>query len=190
MLLKSFGNQILAAALGMALSAGVAPAQVSPQPRASVSSPRGSAAPDKKKDRSTPGATFRLSRSYEGPGRFDFIITDGEEAVISGAYTVDQVKGFRDIMAAARAFALTDEAVGNGEPQTTRFFDDENDALIIDVMKFESQSQLFITYETQSGRITVEGGTLDRREKKEAGFFYDLLSKVELELKKQTPPQK
>ncbi|HVF91331.1 MAG TPA: hypothetical protein VNH22_14790 [Blastocatellia bacterium] len=190
MLLKSFGNQILAATVGIMLSAGIASAQISPKSQANGPPARGSAASDKKKNKPTQGATFRLAGSYEGPGRFDFIITDGEESVISGSYTVDQVKSFRDVMAEARAFALTDEGVGNGEPQTTRFFDEENDALIIDVMKFESRSQLFITYETQSGRITVEGGTLDRREKKEAGFFYDLLAKVELELKKQAPPSK
>ncbi|HYP28651.1 MAG TPA: hypothetical protein VE262_18210 [Blastocatellia bacterium] len=178
MLLKSFSKQLAAALAGLLLS-GVC-----------LAAPSGLQARAQRNKRPNPGANFRLAASKQTPGTFDLMISDGEEAVISGSFTSDQVKNFRDVMAEARAFALTEEGVGNGEPQTTRFYNEESAALIVDVMKFESQSQFFLTYETEIGRITVEGGTLDRKDKKEAGLFYDLLSKLELELKKQAPAPK
>jgi len=190
MLLKTLGRQLAAASLGLVISTAGIAAQAGRQPHAGASKPAAPHATDKKKNRTTPGANFRLTVSREDPGRFNLLVSDGEEAVISGSHTVEQVKNFRDVLAEARAFALTEEASGGNEPQTTRFFNDEDDALIIDVMKFENQSQFFITYETEIGRITIEGGTVDRREKKEAGLFYDLLSKVEAELKKQAPAPK
>lgn len=189
MLLRTFSRQLAAASIGLLISAGGITAQTS-QAGAGNSKASTSRATARKKARSTSGATFRFTGSKDAPGRFNFLISDGEETVVSGSHTIEQIKNFRDIMAEARAFALTDEASGGNEPQTTRFFNEEDDGLVIDVMKFENQSQFFITYETDIGRITVEGGTLDRREKKEAGLFYDLLSKVETELKKQTPAPK
>ena len=187
MLLKFFGKRTLAASAGLLLASacvGVDPSVHAMAAKATASDP---AVQSKRKKRATPGANFRLTASTEGPGRFNLYISDGEETVVSGSFSSDQIKNFRDVMEEARSFALTDEAVGKGEPQTTRFFNDEDDALIIDVMKFENQSQVFVTYETEVGRITVEGGTLNRQEKKEAGLFYDLLSKVEQELKKLPP---
>src|SRR5688572_14078440 len=156
MLLKIFEKRTLTASAGLLLAivcVGADPSVDAMTAKARASDP---AVQNKRNKRSTPGATFRLTGSTEGPGRFNLYISDGEETVISGSFSSDQIRNFRDVMAEARSFALTEEAVGKGEPQTTRFFNEEDNALIIDVMKFENQSQVFITYETEIGRITVE----------------------------------
>lgn len=124
------------------------------------------------------GETFRLTRSLESQSVFDLIIAGDEERVVSRQFSLKELQLIRDIMDEARRFAFSDEAVGKSEPLTTRLSSDEMQGFAIDVIKFEAQSQFYITLAAQGGLITVDAGAVRRDEKKEEGFFFDLLSRI------------
>jgi hypothetical protein len=86
---------------------------------------------------------------------------------------------FRQVLIEARKFALTEEEVGKGTPKTTRIASSSQPSLIIDITKLDDQSQLFITYTTDVGHITIKAGRVQRGIRREYGLFYQLLSRVE-----------
>lgn len=134
---------------------------------------------DKGPIKSPLGETFSISPSLESPANFNLIISDGEERVISGEFSVEKLQIIREILNEAKTFAFSEEAVGKGDPLTTRFSSDQVRGFVVDVSKLENQSQFYITLKTQSGLITVEAGAIRRNEKKGEGFFFDILSRVE-----------
>lgn len=99
--------------------------------------------------------------------------------MVSGQVTPQQLQLFRAIMKEAATFAFTEEGAGATEPITTRFSTELERAFQVDVMKFEDRSHFFINVKTETGRITVDGGTVRRSDKTETGFFFEILSQLD-----------
>lgn len=135
-------------------------------------------------------ATFSLSQSSEDRTQFNLIISESEEQSVSGLFSIQQLKILQAIMAEAEKFSLTQEGAGTDKPNTIRFYDKQEKAFIVDVQKLGNRSQFFFTLETEIGRVTVNAGAINRSNKREEGFFFILLDKVEAEIAKvsrQTP---
>lgn len=129
--------------------------------------------------KSSLGETFAISPSLESPTNFNVVISDGDERVISGEFSLEKLQMIREIMNEAKTFAFSEEAVGKGEPITTRFSSARARGFVVDVSKLDNQSQFYITLKTPSGLITVDAGAIRRNEKKGEGFFFDILARVE-----------
>lgn len=128
--------------------------------------------------------SFSLTRLAENPKQYGLVISDADEHTISGSFSVDQLQILRAIMVEAETFAMTEEAVGTKEPITTRFMDKQEPAFIVDVQKRVNQSQLFLTLKTETGVMTWTAGRVVRNTRREEGFFFDLLSRLESALPK------
>jgi len=128
--------------------------------------------------------TFTLTRLPENPKQYSLVLSDPDERSISGVFSIDQLQILRAIMAEAEKFALSEEAVGAKEPIITRFADKHEQAFLIDVEKLGNQSRLFVTVSSDIGRMTADAGRINRSVKREEGFFFDLLSRLQSELPK------
>jgi hypothetical protein len=129
--------------------------------------------------------TFSINRLAENPRQYNLIFSSDDERNISGEFSVDQLQVLRAIMVEAEKFAMSGEAVGDKDPITTRFMDKQEHAFIVDVQKVGNQSLLFLTLTTELGRMTMEAGKAMRATRREEGFFFDLLSRLESMLPKQ-----
>ena len=103
---------------------------------------------------------------------------------ISGVFSIGQLQILRALMAEAEKFALSEEAVGAKEPTVTRFADKQEQAFLVDVEKLGNQSRLFVTISSEIGRMTADAGRINRSVRREEGFFFDLLSRLQSELPK------
>jgi hypothetical protein len=131
-------------------------------------------------------ATFSLTQLPDNARQYSLVMSDGDEQTISGNFSIGQLQILRAVMTEAEKFALDGEAAGTKDPITTRFTDKHESAFIVDVEKLGPQSRLFITLNTEIGRITLNAGRIIRSTKREEGFFFDLLSRLESVLPK--PP--
>src|SRR5262245_5416745 len=134
--------------------------------------------------------SFTLTRLSENARQYSLVISDSDEHSNSGIFSVDQLQFLRAIMTEAEKFALNAEAVGTKDPITTRFADKSEKAFIVDVEKQGNQSVLFLTVKTEIGRVTVNAGRVIRSTRREEGFFFDLLTRLESILPKLPPPPK
>jgi len=125
------------------------------------------------------GPKFNLARNTAAADQFDLLISDGDERVIAGTFSKTQMEVFRQVLNEARKFALTEEEVGKGTAKTTRIASSSQPSLIVDVSKTSEQSELFITFTTEAGHITINAGRVQRGIKQEYGLFYQLLSRLE-----------
>lgn len=125
------------------------------------------------------GPTFNLARNSSAPDKFDLMISDGDERVISGTFNKAQMEVFRQVLIEARKFALTEEEAGKTDAKTTRIASNSQPALIVDISKTNNQSQLYITFTTEVGHITILAGDVKRPTRREDGLFYQLLSRLE-----------
>ena len=132
--------------------------------------------------------SFSLTRLEENPRQFSLVISDEDERGISGIFSVDQLQILRAIMVEAEKFSFTPDAAGAKEPITTRFMDKQESAFVVDVQKTANESKIFLTIKTEIGRRTLEAGKVIRSTRREGGFFFDLLSRLESVLPK-LPPQ-
>jgi hypothetical protein len=138
----------------------------------------------------SPEFSFSLNRLPENPRLYSLVISDTEERSISGAFSVDQLQILRAIMVEGEKFALSEEAVNPKEPITTRFMDKQERAFIVDVQKVGDRSLLFLTLNTELGRMTMDAGKVVRSTRRRDGFFFDLLSRLESILPKPSQPGK
>jgi hypothetical protein len=99
--------------------------------------------------------------------------------VISIVFSLAQLEVFKSVLLEAEAFALNNEGVGTKEPVTTRFQDAKEQSLIVDVEKSGNRSRLFITLADDSGSQTAEAGRVIRNTRREVGFFFEFLSRLE-----------
>lgn len=133
--------------------------------------------------KSPTGAYYSFNRSHESAGEFSLMLSDGDETVVTESFSVERLRIIRSVMTEARKFALSEEAVGTeGQPVTTRFSEKTERAFLVDISKLDKESQFFITFKSESGRLMVQAGTVNRGSKIEEGFFSDLLSRVEAAL--------
>lgn len=134
--------------------------------------------------------TFILTRLPENPKQYSLILSDPDERTVSGVFSLDQLHMLRALMIEAEKFALSDEAVGAKEPIVTRFADKQEQSFVIDVEKLGIQSRMFVTMSTELGRLTADAGRLNRSLKREEGFFFDLLDRLDALLPKPAKPVK
>ena len=125
------------------------------------------------------GPTCRVARSGRSLDRFDLMVSDGDEAVVSGTFSKGQIEVFRNILIEAQKFAMNEEEVGHQEPMTTRIASESEPALAVDVTKLDDQSQIFITLTSEVGQLTIEAGTVQRRSQHAQGVFFTLLSRMQ-----------
>lgn len=128
--------------------------------------------------------SVNLTRLPENPSQYSLVLADSDEHVISGSFSVDQLQILRAIMAEAEKFAMTSEAAGAKESTTTRFSDKQERAFLVDVQKSGNLSILFFTITTETGRMTWTAGRVVRSTRRNEGFFFDLLSRLEEALPK------
>jgi hypothetical protein len=135
-----------------------------------------------------PQGTFSLSPTPENPKRYDLSISDDNERSVSGSFSTDQLQILRAIMTEAEKFALSAEGLNAKEPVTTRFMDKHEPAFIVDVEKSTNRSLLFLTLKTEIGSLTWEAGRIIHSTRREDGFFFDLLTRLESILPKLSGP--
>jgi hypothetical protein len=131
-----------------------------------------------------------LTQLPENPRQYSLVISDADERTISGSFSIDQLQILRSIMVEAANFALTGDAAGTKDPITTRFADKQEPAFTVDVQKDGNQSVLFLTLKTEIGTMTLTAGKATRSTRREVGFFFDLLSRLESVLPKPNQPPK
>jgi len=134
------------------------------------------------------GVSFSVAPSPENPKMYSLAISDDNERSISGSFSAEQLQILRAIMVEAEKFALAGEPAGTKDAGTTRFMDKQEPAFIVDVQKSANQSLLFLTLKTEIGRMTWEAGKIIRSTRREEGFFFDLLTKLESILPKLPGP--
>lgn len=123
--------------------------------------------------------SFNVSPQPENPKRYVLSISDDNEHSISGSFSTDQLQILRAIMVEAEKFAMTGEAIGVKEPITTRVMDKQESSFLVDVQKDSNQSLLFLTLNTEIGRMTWGAGRIIRSTRREEGFFFALLTRLE-----------
>lgn len=128
--------------------------------------------------------TFSLTRLPENPKQYSLVLSDPDERTISGVFSLDQLQILKALMNEAEKFALSEEGVGVKEAIVTRFADKQEQSFVIDVEKLGIQSRLFVTLSTDLGRMTADAGRINRSVKREEGFFFDLLDRIEALLPK------
>lgn len=135
-----------------------------------------------------PDFTFTLTRVPEPPLRYSLVISDSDEHVISYEFSMSQLESLRAVLLEAEKFAFSEEAVGTKEPLTTRFQDGKEQAVTVDVEKFGNLSRLYLTLTAEAASQTAEAGRLNRTTRRESGFFFELVSRLEAIFPK--PPAK
>lgn len=134
-----------------------------------------------------PDYTFNLTRVPEPPARYSLVISDSDEHVISSVFSISQLETLKAVLLEAEKFALSEEGVGTNEPLTTRFQDNSEPGFSVDVEKSRNQSRLFLTLTNDGNSQTAEGGRVIRSTRREVGFFFDLVSRLESMFPKQPP---
>lgn len=129
--------------------------------------------------------SITLARQPDKPSLYSLVLADADERVISGLFSVEQLEVLRAIMNEADKFAITSESVGAKEPITTRFADKQVQAFIVDVQKTSNLSILFLTIKTETGEMTWTAGRVIPSTRRDEGFFFELLSRLDATLPKQ-----
>lgn len=124
------------------------------------------------------GSGFYIAPIAETPGRFSLSFSDPEGRTLSGMYVLSQIEIFEALLAEAKRFALSDEAVGYKKPVVTRLSDKNEPGFFIDVAKMGVQSQFFITIKSVDQVITVNAGTIKRGDPKSKALLYEILKRV------------
>lgn len=135
-----------------------------------------------------PDFTFTLTRVPESPVRYSLVISDSDEHVISSAFSISQLESLTAVLLEAEKFALSEEGIGKNEPVTTRFQDVKEQAFTVDVEKFGNLSRLYLTLTVDASSQTAEAGRINRTTRRESGFFFELVSRLEAMFRK--PPAK
>jgi hypothetical protein len=126
-----------------------------------------------------PDFTFNLTRMPEDAARYSLVISDSDEHVIASALSISQLETLKAVLLEAEKFALNEEGIGANEPMTTRFQDNKEQGFTVDVEKFRNQSRLFLTLTSDANSQTAEAGRINRSTRREIGFFFDLVSRLE-----------
>ena len=125
------------------------------------------------------GPSFYIAPIESTKGMFSVLLANGNTTV-AGSFTSRQVEVFESVLAAAKDFALSDEAVGKSAPIITRLMDQHEWSLFVDVSKVNDRSKIYVTLITPSGKLTVEAGEIVRGSKKEqTAMLFKMISQVQ-----------
>jgi hypothetical protein len=134
---------------------------------------------EKKGLRPPSGPSFFIG-PVEGSALFSILLSDGNGRSVSGSFTQHQIEVFEAVLQAAKDFAVTDEAAGTTAPITTRLMEQHEWSLFVDVSKIGSQSRLYLSLVSVSGRLTAQVGEINRGSKKEQSpLLFDILSRLQ-----------
>lgn len=126
----------------------------------------------------------------EGSLLFKVSLGDGSGNSVEGMFSQPQIEVFDAVLQAAKAFALTDEAVGTNAPIITRLMEQHEWSLFVDVSKQGTQSRFYLSLITPKGKMTIPAGEITRGSKKEpSALLLDIASRVQ-EAKAGTKPQR
>lgn len=117
--------------------------------------------------RTPSGPSFFIGPVDGNPAMFSVLLADGVGNTVAGTFTLGQVDVFEAVLEEARAFALSDEKVGSGNPITTRLMEQREWSLFVDVSKVGDKSRFFISLITPQGKLTAPAGEITRGSKKE-----------------------
>ena len=131
-----------------------------------------------------PEISVNLNRLPENSRMYSLVISDSDERVISGNFSIERLQILKAIMTEAEKFAYTSEGVGTKEPITTRFADQHEPAFICDVQKIGVESSFFLTFNIDDNSSTLNAGKYFRSTRREQGMFFDLLTRLEAILPK------
>ena len=88
-------------------------------------------------------------------------------------------------MTEADKFAISSEGVGAKDPITTRFSDKQEKGFLVEVQKTNNVSMLFLTIKTETGEMRWTAGRVIRSTRRDEGFFFDLLTRLDAVLPKE-----
>ncbi len=129
--------------------------------------------------------SVNLTRLPEDPSKYSLVLSDADERVISGSFSVNQLQILRAIMTEADKFAISSEGVGAKDPITTRFSDKQEKGFLVEVQKTNNVSMLFLTIKTETGEMRWTAGRVIRSTRRDEGFFFDLLTRLDAVLPKE-----
>lgn len=134
---------------------------------------------DKGKRRPPTGASFQITPIESVKGVCLALLVDGEGRTLEELFQFDKLPVMEAIVAEAKKFGLTEEAVGNGKAITTRFSDKQVSNFVVDVSKLGKQTHFYVTVQNQHGKITLDAGTIKRGDPEATAFLYDILAKIQ-----------
>lgn len=134
---------------------------------------------DKGKLRPPKGASFQIAPIENAKGLYLALLADDENRTLEEFFQVDKLPVLEAIVAEAKKFGFTEEAVGNAKPLTTRFSDKQVPNFVVDVSKIAKQTHFYVTMKTQRGKITVDAGTIKRGDPDATALLFDMLNKIQ-----------
>jgi hypothetical protein len=134
---------------------------------------------DKGKRRPVKGVTFQLSPIDSVKGVCLALLADGQGKTLEEFLLYDKLPILEAIVTEAKNFGLTEEAVGRGKAEITRFSDKQVPNFVVDVSKLGKQTQFYVTMQTQQGKITLDAGTIKRDDPNATAYLYDILAKIQ-----------
>jgi hypothetical protein len=127
------------------------------------------------------GAGFFIQPIEEAPNNFSLLLSDADNRSVATSFTLNQIQIFEAVLIEAKKFAEGKEAVGTVDfPMITRFVDNKERSLIIDVEKAGIQSRFYITLNCLTGRVTVDAGAIKRDGKEHQTLFNNFLSRIQV----------
>ncbi|MBI3651244.1 MAG: hypothetical protein HY231_09390 [Acidobacteria bacterium] len=134
---------------------------------------------DKGKARPPHGSAFQIDAVPMSKGMYAALITDDQGRLIQEFFTHDKLPNLEAIVAEAKKFGATEEAVGGAKPMTTRFADKQVSNFLVDVAKFGKQTTFYITVTSQTGKLTIEAGSFKRGDPDAKPMLWDLLTHLQ-----------
>jgi hypothetical protein len=135
------------------------------------------------------GASFFMAPIVDQPGNFTVLVTDDNGINATDQISTRELPVLEAILDAAKAFALTNEAVGQKQPETTRFSDDQLPRYTVDVAKVGNRSQFILKFNGLMGKVTLDAGSIKRTDREPNVMFHDILNIVKKAIAGEQNPQ-
>jgi hypothetical protein len=104
---------------------------------------------------------FYLSPLPDQPGYYSLLIGDRNNRTVYGNFREEQLRVFEAVVSEAIKFSKTEEEPG----KITRFADNSETALIVDVEKKGVESRYYLTLTYLNTRLTIPAGAIRRNDR-------------------------
>lgn len=125
------------------------------------------------------GSSFQIAPVDNSKGMYLALLADEEGRTLTEFFQFDKLPILEAIVAEAKKFGLTEEAVGGAKPLTTRFSDKQVPNFVVDVSKITKQTHFYVTVKTQRGKITIDAGAIKRGDPDATALLFDMLGKLQ-----------
>jgi hypothetical protein len=105
--------------------------------------------------------SFYLSPLSDQPGYYSLLIGDRNNRTVYGNFREEQLRVFEAVVSEAIKFSKTEEEPG----KITRFADNSETALIVDVEKKGVESRFYLTLAYLNTRLTIAAGSIRRNDR-------------------------